>query len=136
MTFSAERTIHASASDVVAVLRDVRTLAAWNPALRPLRPADPDAVIERRYRTAVRGLLPATVVFTRLEPSVVEYRLRGGGAEERGRWLLAAAEGGEVRVTHSFEHTGVLLRALRGSFTTVAQWRVERLESEVRAREE
>ncbi|MBF4461750.1 MULTISPECIES: hypothetical protein [unclassified Rathayibacter] len=133
MTFAATRIIPGSIPTVLAVLRDARTLATWNPALGPLRPADQTVVTGRPYKTVIRGILPAVVVFTHADDALVEYRMRGAGAEERGRWLLERITDQESRVTHTFEHTGPLLSMLRRSFTPVANWRLERLEDEVRA---
>lgn len=72
-------------------------------------------------------MLPVVVSFTRIEVDTVEYRMRGAGAEERGRWLVETAADGGSNVTHSFEHRGVLLTMMRASFGGVADRRLERL---------
>lgn len=133
MTFTATRHINHPAPTLLAILRDARTLATWNPALSPLRPADRTVVVGRPYRTLIRGVLPAVITFTRADETTIEYRMRALGAEERGSWLVEPIEDTRSRVTHTFTHSGRLLTALRRNFAPVAPWRLERLEHETTA---
>ncbi|WP_146234099.1 MULTISPECIES: SRPBCC domain-containing protein [unclassified Curtobacterium] len=130
---TAERRIAVSPAVVVRVLSDARSLAAWNPALGPIRPADARVVVGRPYRTVIRGFLPAVVTFTRVDETAVEYRLEGAGAQETGRWLIDRTADGASVVTHAFEHAGALLVVFRRAFVLVADWRLERLDHEARA---
>ncbi|QHC74756.1 SRPBCC family protein [Rathayibacter sp. VKM Ac-2805] len=127
MTFTAIRIVDCAAPIVLEVLRDARSLAAWNPALGTLRPSDRHAVVGRSYRTVIRGVLPAVVTFTRIDEIIVDYRMNAFGAEESGSWIVEPLGEARARVTHSFTHKGALLDLFRRSFAPVASRRLDRL---------
>lgn len=134
MTFTGTRLLAASPSYVLASLVDVRRLSTWNPALAPVRSADEQAVVGRVYRTKVKGLVPATIVFDRIAEGGLEYEMNALRSGEIGRWSWKAEATGCTRVTHSFEHRGVLLGAIPHAFDQVAGWRLDRLAEEAARR--
>ncbi|WP_067198373.1 hypothetical protein [Microbacterium sp. XT11] len=99
----------------------------WNPALGEAANADRSAVVGGTYRTRIRGVVPAELVYEQIDATTVRYVLRSCGMSESGIWRAVDVDGGRTEVTHSFTHHGALLRAMRRSFEPVALWRVTRL---------
>jgi carbon monoxide dehydrogenase subunit G len=125
MRYSASTLVPTDAETVHAVLTDVGHLAIWNPAFSSIEASGP-AEAGRAYHAVVRGIAPVTLTFHELEPGDVSYTLRGLGSTERGRWISRPAPGG-TEVTHSFEHSGLLLMLMHNAFVSVAEWRLGRL---------
>jgi hypothetical protein len=80
----------------------------------------------KQYRAIVRGIVPVTLTFNQLKSGDISYTLRGLGSTERGQWISRPASGG-TEVTHSFEHSGLLLMLMHNAFARVAEWRLGRL---------
>lgn len=125
MRYSASALVPRDAKTVHAVLTDVGHLAIWNPAFSSIN-ASGAAEAGKEYRAVVRGIAPVTLTFNELESGDVRYTLRGLGSTERGQWISRPAPGG-TEVTHSFEHSGLLLMLMHNAFVSVAEWRLGRL---------
>ena len=125
MRYSASALVPRDAETVQAVLTDVGHLATWNPAFSSFH-ATGTAEAGKEYRAVVRGIAPVTLTFNQLESGDISYTLRGLGSTERGRWISRPARGG-TEVTHSFEHSGLLLMLMHNAFVRVAEWRLGRL---------
>jgi uncharacterized protein YndB with AHSA1/START domain len=126
VTYRATITTPAAPARVRQTLTDVRTLAAWNPAIGPLVTDDRTAVVGVEYRTRVRGFVPASMVFDTIDESRIEYRMRALASEERGSWSWRSTAAG-TEIAHEFTHQGVLFTLMGGAFDEVPRWRLERL---------
>lgn len=132
LVYSANREMAGERQAAQDIVCDVSGVHVWNPALDVVRTRDRAAVGGKVYSTRVRGLLPATLVYTSVLCGCVAYELRALGATERGWWAIREPSPGSLLVTHVFEHDGVVPRAMRGAFRHVAGWRLERLEAVLR----
>jgi hypothetical protein len=131
--YRSSRIVTGTPDAALRVLQDARLLDTWNPALGPLEPADPVATVGRPYATLIRGLVQATVVYEEASIERMRYRLTAPGASESGTWDISRLSEDEIRVTHTFEHHGVLLAIMRQAFASVAAWRLDRFEQELTA---
>lgn len=134
MRYTASGLAAADPVSVRRVLLDVSSAPAWNPAFSSVRAAGKAAHAGSAYRVTIRGLVPARLVVDVVQDHLFDYRLEALGSRERGSWSWAAVEPGVTRVSHAFEHEGLVAELLRPAFEPVAGWRVGRLCAEVARR--
>lgn len=128
MRYEASNVVPADPETIHGVLTDLSRLASWNPAFSNVA-ATGWAACDQEYVAVVRGIAKATLTFNKLDVGDVRYTLRGLGSVERGSWLSRAAAGG-TEVTHSFEHSGLLLMLMHSAFVQVPEWRLGRLRAQ------
>ncbi|WP_413353886.1 SRPBCC family protein [Microbacterium sp. 1P06AB] len=133
MMYSSTLTIDAPPGSLAGILTDLGALAEWNPALGRVNETG-QAQTGRRYRSRIRGVVPATIQYETASDAVITYRMQGPGVAERGVWTMDPLPDGRTRVRHEFAHTGLALRMMSAAFEPVAGWRLERLRDEVRSR--
>lgn len=133
MMYSSTLTIDAPPGSLAGILTDLGALAEWNPALGRVNETG-QAQTGRRYRSRIRGVVPATIQYETISDAVITYRMQGPGVAERGVWTMDPLPDGSTRVRHEFAHTGLALRMMSAAFEPVAGWRLERLRDEVRSR--
>lgn len=133
MMYSSTLTIDAAPGSLAGILTDLGTLAGWNPALGRVDETG-QAQPGRRYRSRIRGVVPATIRYETISDALITYRMQGPGVSEQGVWAMDPLPDGRTRVRHEFVHTGLVLRLMSTAFEPVAAWRLGRLRDEVRTR--
>ncbi len=134
VSWSASALVPATPPAVAAFVLRVRDLPAWNPAISGVRTTDDEARVGHPYSARIRGVIKATLTITSASVEEVTYVLEGTGFREIGCWAFRAAPGGGTVTTHSFEHSGAILRLMDNAFSEVAAWRVGRLRAVFAAR--
>jgi hypothetical protein len=105
-----------------------------NPALGSFGEGDARVIIGKRYRTRIRGIVSASIVFDELEEGRLRYRMHALGSTERGAWSWSSLGPERTRVTHVFDHHGFLINLMSAAFEQVPNWRLGRLAAEVARR--